>query len=144
MHELGPGVVTVTGRLRRSRTVDANAVAGHQVAAGDAVTTEVDWTLVSGGQMNARRMSPQRLPIVPSGDTRRRIRGKELLEPRTLREVGFGGATGAGQREPRETTGREWTTRHDHRLARAGLNRKGMDSIVAEDVRPETLLPEAR
>ena len=144
VNELGSGVVAVPVQLRRGRAVDADAGAGHQVAVGDVVTIEVDRTLVSGGQMKARRMSSQQLPIALSGDARRRIRGKELLEPRTLREVGFGGTTGTGQHEPCETTDRDWATRHDHRLARVGLNRKGMDSIVADDVRPETHLSETR
>ena len=126
VHELRRGVVAVPVQLLRGRTVDAGSVAGHEITVRDVVAVEVDRTLMSGGQVETGRMTAQQLSIPLIRNTRGWIGGEELREPRILREVGLGrGGTGAHQHERRETTDRERATRHDHRIARIGLNRQG-------------------
>ena len=84
----------------------------------DVVAVEVDRTLVSPGQVKARRMTPQQRPIARIRGTRRRILGEERGETRTLREVRFsaGAHPGTGQHGSRHANGHanghEWATHH--------------------------------
>ena len=57
VHEFRQRIVSVPVQLDRGRAFDAGAAAGYQVAVGDVIPVEIDRTLVSGRQMEARRMA---------------------------------------------------------------------------------------
>ena len=127
------------GSARSGSGFDAGAAAGYQVAVGGVIPVEIDRTLVSGRQMEARRMAArQRLIALISGASRG-VLGEILGEARVLREI-------PGRRQRRRPRPHASTspTRRPTVCARyamtsglhwAGLNRQPEDSIVADDAR---------